>query len=64
MGKIRLQSEREFQQIAIKKLNKEFVFDMNSTNLRSGKAFAAEQKIRELKNCCWEVKMFKNRSVN
>ena len=46
---MRLQTDREFQQTAIKKLNKEFDVDMYSTNLRDGKAFAAEQKIRELK---------------
>ena len=44
-----LQTDHEFQQTAIKKLNKEFDVDMYSTNLRDGKAFAAEQKIRELK---------------
>ena len=44
-----LQTDREFQQRVIKKLNKEFDVDMYSTNLRGGKAFAAEQKIRELK---------------
>ena len=46
---MRLQPEREFQQANIKKLNKEFDVDMYCTNLRGGKAFAAEQKIRELK---------------
>ena len=45
---MRLQTDREFQQTAIAKLNKEFEVDMYSTNLRGGKAFAAEQKIREL----------------
>ena len=46
---MRLQTDREFQQTAIKKLNKEFDVNMYSTNLRDGKAFAAERKIRELK---------------
>ena len=64
MGKMRLQIDCEFPQTAIKKSNKEFDVDMYSTDLRSGKAFAAEQKIRELKNCCWEVNVFKNRSIN
>ena len=49
MSKMRLQTDCEFQQTAIKKLNKEFDVDMYSTNLRDGKAFAAERKIRELK---------------
>ena len=49
---MRLQIDCEFPQTAIKKSNKEFDVDMYSTDLRSGKAFAAEQKIRELKNCC------------
>ena len=42
MGKMRLQTDREFQQATTKKLSKEFDVDMYSTNLRSGKAFAAE----------------------
>ena len=46
---MRLQTDREFQQTTIKKLNKEFHVDMYSTNLKGGKAFAAEQKICELK---------------
>ena len=48
LGKMRVQTDREFQQTAIAKLNKECEVDMYSTNLRGGKAFAAEQKIREL----------------
>ena len=43
-----LQTDCKFQQANIKKLKKEFDVDMNSTNLRGGKAFAAEQKICEL----------------
>ena len=39
---MRLQTDREFQQTTTKKLSKEFDVDMYSTNLRSGKAFAAE----------------------
>ena len=41
-GKMRLQTEREFQQTNIKKLNKQFDVDVYSTNLKGGKAFAAE----------------------
>ena len=43
-----LQTDYKFQQMNTKKLNKEFDVDMYSTNLRGGKAFAAEQKICEL----------------
>ena len=46
---MRLQTDCKFQQTNIKKLNKEYNVDMYSTNLRGGKAFAAEQKICELK---------------
>ena len=45
-GKMRLQTDQEFQQTNIKKLNKECDIEMYSTKLRGGKAFAAEQKIR------------------
>ena len=51
---MRLQTDGEFQQTAIKKLNKKFDVDMYSTNLRGGKSFAAEQKIRELKKTAVE----------
>ena len=48
MGRMRLQMNCEFQQKTnIKKVNKEFDVDMYSTNLRGGKAFAAEQKSPE-----------------
>ena len=47
--KIRLQTDLEFQQNFIKKLNEENNVEMYSTKLREGKAFAAEQKIREFK---------------
>ena len=47
--KMTLQVDHEFQQLKIKDLNKEHNVEMFSTSLRGGKAFAAEQKIRELK---------------
>ena len=59
MGRMRLQTDREFQQMDIKKLNKEFDVDMYSTNLRSGKPFAAEQKIREWKKLLLRSKRIK-----
>ena len=47
--KMRLQVDQEFQQVKIKDLNELNNVTMFSTSLRGGKAFAAEQKIRELK---------------
>ena len=47
--KMRLQVDKEFQQVKIKDLNELNNVSMFSTSLRGGKAFAAEQKIRELK---------------
>ena len=47
--KIRLQTDLEFQQNEIKKLNEKYNIEMFSTKVRGGKAFAAEQKIREFK---------------
>ena len=49
-GKMRLQTDLEFNQNQIKKLNDEFNVEMFYTKVRGGKAFAAEQKIREFKN--------------
>ena len=46
--KIRLQTDLEFKQKKIFALNKKYV-DLFSTAARGGKAFAAEQKLRELK---------------
>ena len=48
-GGTRLQTDLEFKQNQIKKLNNEFIVDMFHTKVRGGKAFAAEQKIREFK---------------
>ena len=48
-GKMRLQTDLEFKQNEIKKLNDKFNVDMFHTKIRGGKAFAAEQKIREFK---------------
>ena len=46
----RLQVDNEFQQVKIKDLNDKFNVTIFTTSLRGGKAFAAEQKIRELKS--------------
>ena len=46
---MRLQTDLEFNQNKIKQLNKKFDVDVFHTKVRGGKAFAAEQKIREFK---------------
>ena len=46
---IRMQTNVEFLQKEIKKLNQKYNIDMFSTKSRGGKSFAAEQKIREFK---------------
>ena len=46
--KMMLKVDQEFQQIKIKVLNELNNVEMFSTSLRGGKAFTAEQKIREL----------------
>ena len=54
--KMRLQTDQEFQQNEIKKLNQKYNVEMFSTRLRGSKAFAAEQKIRELKKVIFKTK--------
>ena len=49
IGRMRLQTDLEFKQNQILKLSDEFNVDMFHTRLHSGKAFAAEQKIRVFK---------------
>ena len=46
---MRLQTDLEFQQNEIKRLNEKYNVEMFSSWVRRGKAYAAEQKIRELK---------------
>ena len=48
-GKMRLQTDSEFQQNEIKKLNVKYNVEMFSSRTRCRKTFAAEQKIREFK---------------
>ena len=60
---MRLQTDLEFQQNEIKRLNKKYNVEMFSTKLRGGKAFAAEQKIREFKKLLLKMKtLFKKSS--
>ena len=47
---MRLQVDQEFKQRSIEQLNRKFNVEIYSTHLRGEKAFAAEQKIRGLKN--------------
>ena len=46
---MRLQVDNEFQQVKLKDLNDQNSVEMFATSVRGGKAFATEQKIRELK---------------
>ena len=46
---MRLQVDNEFQEVKIKDLNDQNNGEMFTTSVYGGKAFAAEQKIRELK---------------
>ena len=55
-GKMRLQTDLEFQQNEIKKLNVKYNVEMFSLRIRGGKAFAAEQKIREFKKILFKSK--------
>ena len=48
-GRMRLQTDLEFKQNQIKKLNDESNVGMFHTRVRGGKAFVAEQKISEFK---------------
>ena len=57
-GKISLQTDLEFNQNEIKKLNSEYNVTMFHTKVRGGKAFVAEQKIREFKKRLLKTKRF------
>ena len=55
-GEMRLQTDKEFNKI--KQVNKKFDVEMYHTELPRGKAFAAEQKIREWKKILLRSKHF------
>ena len=57
-GKMHLQTNLEFNQNKIKALNKKFDVEIFHTKIRGGKAFAAEQKIREFKKILLRSKRF------
>ena len=48
-GRMHLQTDLEFKQNQIKKLTNELNVEMFHTKMQGGKAFAAEQKMREFK---------------
>ena len=58
-GRMRLQTDQEFQQLNIKKLNKVYGVDMYSTKLTGSKALAAEEKIHKLKKLLLKSKHMK-----
>ena len=53
---MRLQVDLEFQQNQIKKINQKYNVEMFSSKTRGGKAFAAEQKIRDFKKILFRIK--------
>ena len=57
-GKMRLETDLELNQNKIKQLNEKFDVDMYHTKIRGGKAFTAEQKIREFKKILLRSKRF------
>ena len=54
--KMRLQVDLEFQQNKIKELNKKYNIQMFTSKNRGGKAYVAEQKIREFKKILFRIK--------
>ena len=63
-GRMRLETDLEFKQNQIKKLKHEFNIELFHTEVRSGKAFAAEEKIREFKKILLRSKRFKKNRKN
>ena len=62
--RMRLQTDVEFQQNKIKNLNSKFNVEMFSSKVRGGKAFAAEQKIRDLTRLLLKSKNNEKRNKN
>ena len=63
-GRMRLQTDLEFKQNQTKNLNDEFDIEMFHTKVRRGKAFAAEQKIREFRKIFVRSKRFEENRNN
>ena len=57
-GKMRLQTDLEFNQNKIKQLNQKFDVEMFHMQLHGEKAFTVEQKIREFKQILLRSKRF------
>ena len=57
-GEMNWQTDLEFNQNKIKQVIKKFDVGMYHTKIRGGKAFAAEQKIREFKKTLLRRKSF------
>ena len=53
---MRLQVDKEFQQVKLKDLRDKNKAEMFTTSVRGGKAFTAEQKIKELKTTTSKLK--------
>ena len=62
--KMHLQTDLEFKQNQIKKLNDKFNVEMFHTKVWEGKAFPAEQKIREFKKILLRSKRFEKSRKN
>ena len=61
---MRLQTDLEFNQNQIRKLNNDFNVEMFHTKVRGGKAFPAEQKIRQFKKILLRSKRFEKLRKN
>ena len=61
-GRMRLQTDLEFKQNEIIKLNKDYDVEMFHTKVRGGKAFAAEQKIGQFKKLLLKGKRLEKES--
>ena len=61
--RMRLQVDNEFQQVKIKDLNDQNNVELFTTSVREGKAFAVEQKIRELKTIISKINAQKLKSA-
>ena len=55
---MRLQVHNEFQQVKIKDSNDKYNVTMLTTSIRDGKAFAAQQKIMEIKSRIAKLKPY------
>ena len=56
--RMRLQTDLDFQQNDMKRLNQKFNVEMFSSHVCGEKTYAAEQKIREFKNFCSKAKKY------